>query len=187
MTVSIFVEGGGKGKDLPGQCRRAFRTLLENAGIKASFTVTACGGRGDACRDFRKALRIAGSKPLLLVDSEGPVTTHRAWDHLGNRPAGVRDEQAQLMVQCMETWLVADRASLRAVFGAGVQEDKLPQHANLEAVHKDEMLAKLKAATSHKYSKGQHSFKLLGGLDPTELKKLPRAVQFFEAVEQLGR
>ena len=91
------------------------------------------------------------------------------------------------MAQCMETWLVTDRAQLKAVYKDHFHENKLPRHANLEAVHKDEILAKLNAATGGTYHKGNDSFTLLAGLDPQKLKTLPHASQFFAAVELLGR
>ena len=188
MKVSIFVEGGANRKDLRTRCRQGFSTLLRNAGIKSPFEVVPSGSK--AYEDFCSALQGRGADgvPLLLVDSERPVRpNHGAWQHLGKRPPGVRDEQAQLMAQCMETWLVTDRAQLRAFYGKGFHEGKLPRNADLEAVHKDEMQKSLKSATEDKYHKGNDSFTLLAGLEPQKLKTLPRAAQFFAAVELLGR
>ena len=34
---------------------------------------------------------------------------------------GATDEQAHLMVQCMEAWFLADRETLAAVFGRGLK------------------------------------------------------------------
>jgi hypothetical protein len=188
VKVCIFVEGGANRKDLKARCRQGFSTLLRNAGIKSPFQVVPCGSK--AYDDFCSALQGRGADgvPLLLVDSERPVQpNHGAWEHLGKRPPGVRNEQAQLMAQCMETWIVTGRAQLGASYGADFQENKLPRHADLEAVGKDEIQKKLSSATGDRYHKGEHSFALLAGLDPAELKKLPRARQFFEAVEQLPR
>jgi Domain of unknown function (DUF4276) len=188
VKVAIFVEGGANRKGLRVGCRQAFSTLIRNAGVKAPFQVIPCGSK--AYDDFCSALRGRGADgvPLLLVDSEGPVKPyHGAWEHLGNRPPGVRDVQAQLMAQCMETWLLTDRPQLRAFYSTGFHENKLPRHTNLEDVHKDEIQKSLKNATEGKYHKGNHSFTLLANLDPEKLKTLPRARQFFEAVEQLPR
>lgn len=188
MKVAIYVEGGANRKDLRARCRQGFSALLRNAGINAPFQVIPSGSK--AYDDLCSALQGRGADgvPLLLVDSEGPVKpNHGAWQHLGKRPAGVRDEQAQLMAQCMETWIITGRAQLKTRYGKTFHDNKLPRHANLEAVHKDDILKSLSDATEGAYHKGQHSFELLERLDPTELKKLPRARQFFEAIEQLGR
>lgn len=195
MTVWIFVEGGAKGKDLPRRCREAFRKLVESAGIKTSLKITACGAGSKAYDDFRKALGIRNAElvPMLLVDSEGPVKpNHGAWQHLGKRPPGAQDEQAQLMAQCMETWIVTSRAQLRVFYGKGFRDSALPRvGADLEAIRPAALEEKLKAATrgtiKGAYDKGEHSFELLGRVNPAELKKLPRAAQFFAAVELLGR
>jgi len=188
VKVSIFVEGGANRKDLRARCRQGFSTLLRKAGIQAPFQVIPCGSK--AYDDFCSALQGRGADgvPLLLVDSEGPVQpNHGAWQHLNKRPQGVRDEQAQLMAQCMETWIVTGRAQLKERYGVGFRESALPKRPDLEAVAHHEMQKNLAVATDGAYHKGEHSFTLLAGLDPAELRKLPRARQFFEAVEELGR
>lgn len=70
--------------------------------------------------------------PLLLVDSEEAVASHSVWQHLRSRdrwntPAGARDDQAFLMVQAMETWLLADIVALRRYFGTRLRQSALKQ------------------------------------------------------------
>lgn len=123
MSVTVYVEGGGDSAELKGQCRRGFRELLANAGFGGRLPrVVACGPRNRAFRNFERALRNGDGHPILLVDSEDPVTgadrsdanPSGAWRHLlrrdgWTRPSGAADDQAQLMVTTMETWLLADR------------------------------------------------------------------------------
>jgi hypothetical protein len=72
--------------------------------------IIACGGRDDAFDRFRHAPE--EQHAILLVDSEGPVAT-KPWVHLKARdgwdPGAATDDQAQLMVACMERglWRIA--------------------------------------------------------------------------------
>ena len=183
MKVKLYIEGGGESRSLHSKCREGFRKLLDRAGFRNRMPSTkACGSRHAAYGDFRTALRTAREDdyPVLLVDSEAPVN-QSAWQHLQSRdgwerPVGVDDDQAQLMVQCMETWCVADREALRAFFGAYLRDGILPALNNLEAQVKDSVQEALVNATRdcgrHRgYEKGKRSFELLGHLDPAELER----------------
>ena len=196
MKVSLYIEGGGESRSLQIECRAGFRKLFECAGFMGRMPKThACGSRNRAFDDFNSALRIAEADeyPVLLVDSEGPVTLP-AWQHLARdgwvRPNGVDDDQAQLMVQCMETWCVADRAALRAFFGQCLVPNALPPLNGLEERAKDDVQARLANATrpcgrDRAYAKGNRSFKLLGSLDPAELRNhLPYFVLLCDALQQ---
>lgn len=129
--------------------------------------------------------------PILLVDSEQkvlPSDLDNPLDFLrrhGMPPVkGTTVEQYQLMVRCMETWLVADLDALRKFFSnQNFDPGKLPQHANLETVSPTEMEEQLRAATrrvpSKRYHKGRHAFKILGNVDPNLVgKALPWANRF---------
>src|SRR3972149_394753 len=131
VKVTIYVEGGGDGKYQHIQCRQGFRRLIEKSGFAGKMPgIFACGGRNAAFDDFKTAMNSKSPTdyPMLLVDSEDPIAENiTSWNHLRTRdgwipPNGVSDEQAQLMVTCMETWIMADRAALRNVFGADLQE-----------------------------------------------------------------
>jgi len=145
-------------------------------------SIKACGTRNAAYDDFKTALDAAapGEYPILPVDSEAPVN-QPAWEHLQSRdgwqqPDGAEGDQAQLMVQCMETWCVADRQALREFFGHRLREGVLPALDDLEAKTKDSVQDSPVNATRDcgfqmGYMKGKRSFELLGQLNPAELKK----------------
>ncbi len=153
-------------------------------------STNACGGRNATYDKFKTALRAASRKgeyPVLLVDSEAPVN-EAPWQHLRyrdgwERPAGADDDQAQLMVQCMETWCLADRKTLRNFFGSRLRENALPSLDDLETRAKETVQEALADATrdcgrQRGYEKGRRSFRLLGQLDPAELKEhLPHFVR----------
>jgi hypothetical protein len=96
--------------------------------------LVACGGRNAAFDDFKVALASArkDDRVFLWIDSEDPVADIEAtWQHLKardgwTRPRGATDEQVLFMTTCMETWIVADRATLAEHYGADLQESALP-------------------------------------------------------------
>jgi hypothetical protein len=197
VKVALYIEGGGSSRSLHIECRKAFRELLERAGFGSRMPGTrACGSRNEAFADFRTALSIAGSDeyPILLVDSEGPVS-QPAWSHLKSRdgwdrPAGADDDQAQLMVQCMETWCVADRMALRSFFHQCLTENSLPPLDGIENRAKPDVQDALSHAThqcgrNRRYQKGSRSFDLVAQLDPIELKKyLPHFARLCDVLDR---
>ena len=120
--------------------------------------------------------------PLLLVDSEYLVTTGPSvWRHLKehdgwNKPAGAGHNDAFLMIACMETWIVADRAALKQFFHGCWRDQSLPQWPQLEAVEKTRIFGALKQATAacgkSRYAKGKVSFDLLQSIDPAEVERV---------------
>jgi hypothetical protein len=79
------------------------------------------------------------------------VNASEAWAHLQHRdgwaqPAGTEDDQAQLMVTCMETWVIADRATLRAFFGQCLRENALLPDQNLEERRNDDVQVRREVA-----------------------------------------
>ena len=198
MSVTVFVEGGGN-KATDRACRQAFRSLLTRAGFAGRLpSVIPCGSRNDAYDDFEIALRNGGEYPILLVDSEEIVDNHPdvnpsgAWQHLNERdlwqrPPGANDDQAQLMVTTMETWLIADRQALKAYF-PGMNANALPPDSELENRRKQDVLDKIENATRRSskgaYHKGKHTFDLLGRVDPAELmRQLPHFRRFVAALD----
>lgn len=196
MNVTLYIEGGGDSRSLHIECRRGFRKLLEKASFKERMPSTkASGGRASAFDDFKTALELASGDvyPILLVDSEDAVT-EPAWAHLQERdgwskPDGADDDQAQLMVQCMETWCVADRHALRRFFGQHLQDSALPALNNLEARAKADVQQALEHATrecgrDREYKKGKRSFRLIAELEPRVLKEhLPHFVRLCEVLD----
>ena len=184
MNVRIYIEGGGDQSGLRRQCREAFRTLFDQAGFKEGpLHLIACGGRGAAYRDFCIAVRQKKGYVVLLVDSED-LMIDTPWDHLRKRdgwarPDGVEDDQAQLMVTCMETLVMADREGLRKVFRNCLTEGSLLSETALETKAKRDVQESLEGATKscgkdRKYEKGRRSFQVVEQLNPDTLKlRLP--------------
>ena len=181
VTAKIYIEGGGEGRLQDTRFREAWSTFFGRAGLSGKMPrVIRCGSRLEAFKDFETAVRTprANQIPILLVDSEGPVAEgHTAWQHLKarpddrwDRPAGASDNQAFLMVQLMETWFLADRATLRSYFGNELREQHFKNWPSLENVPKATVLDALSGATAARaksYAKGRVSFELLGRLDPS--------------------
>jgi hypothetical protein len=206
-VVKLYVEGGGYGKALQIECRRGFREFLEKAGLKGKMpAIAACGGRRFAYEDYCTAIA-NGKAAMLLVDSEAPIAAaHQTgkpdewlpWQHLKarqgdgwDRPPGAREADCHLMVQCMESWFLADRQKLKDFFGQGFLDNALPSAAiPVETIAKTAVLDSLKNATRHcqpkgQYGKGDHSFKLLAQLDPAKVVAAsPWAKRFVDILKQ---
>ena len=203
MSVTVYVEGGGDGAGLKARCRRGFQELLKNAGFGGRLPrVVACGSRGVAFDKFETALREGDTYPILLVDSEDLVADANlpdaepggAWRHLaqrddgGQRPPGANDDQAQLMVTTMETWLIADRQAVIAYF-PDMNKNALPPDSELESRRKSDVIDDgLRKATQRsskgRYHKGNHAFDLLGRVNPDELRRrLPHFQRFVAALD----
>jgi hypothetical protein len=79
------------------------------------------------------------------------------------------------MTTCMETWIVADRETLKRHFGHKLQGSALPPATNLENQGRTKIHDKLEHATrkcSNAYRKGKRSFLLVGELNPQALEPL---------------
>lgn len=193
MKIKIYVEGGGDSSALKTRCRAGFRRFFEKAGLTGQMPkVVACGSRENAYDSFRTAVsnnRIQQELPLLLVDSEGPVTSP-PWDHLHmqdgwKQPDAASDGQAHLMVQCMEAWFLADVECLKQFFGQTFNEGALPKNRKIERVTKEKVLKSLKEATRQCPGKGGHSFEILGRLNPTKIRRIaPHAERLLNVLEQ---
>jgi len=193
----LFVEGGGdQNPSLASECRRAFSMLFERAGVKRRPKVVACGGRKRAFDQFCVALAEAKDDVWLLVDAEEPVAgaSFDPWAHVKarpgdgwERPGAATDEQLHLMTVTMETWLVADRAALTAVFGSKLDASKLPaEGAALETKTKAAINTALQQATkptkAGPYGKGAHSFKVLAQVSPDKLRALAWGQRLLDAM-----
>lgn len=199
MKVRIFVEGGGDRGELLTSCRRGFTLFFERAGYRGRMPkVVPCGGRNATFDAFCFALRqaVPDELPLLLVDSEAPVTCS-PWEHVRNRPGDnwqkpptAADNQLHLMVQVMESWFLADRQALEKFYGQGFKPNKLPTASNIETISKQQVYDTLEAATKEtktkgSYSKGSHSFQILGLIDPNKVRQASPnyAKRFFDTLE----
>lgn len=197
VKVKLYIEGGGDSRSLHIECRRGFSKLFEKAGFKGRMPATkACGGRNSAFDDFKIALDVAsaGDYPILLVDSEDAVT-EPPWKHLQKRddwerPEDAGDDQAQLMVQCMETWCMTDHYALKRFFGQHLQESALLPPDRLEERAKVDIQQALEHATrecgrDRTYRKGKRSFRLIAELNPRVLSDhLPHFVGLCEVLDK---
>ena len=157
--------------------------------------VVACGPRREAYNRFKTAFaaRQPGDFVVLLVDSERPMRLPQTWQHLGEppdkwvTPTGADEDNAHLMVQCMEAWLITDPHALAAHFGSDFRKSALPSNENVEQVPKKDLLDGLAAAIGatkeRRYHKGRHSFALLERIHPTLVEKAsPHARRFLDAM-----
>jgi len=194
--VKIYVEGGGNSKELRSRCREGFAKLLGRASFSGRMPrIVACGSRNATFDRFSTAMvgPPSAGHPILLVDSEDPISKP-PWEHLNlrdkwARPKGASDDQAQLMVTCMETWVMADHDALRTCFGANLQENALLPVAGLEERSRDDTQDALEHATRNcgrtkKYTKGKRSFQVLGKLNPDTLRQhLPHFQRLIETLQ----
>ena len=199
MSAIIYIEGGGDHNEkLATQFRRSWKKFFQAADLQGNLPRVVRGGsRDDTFKRFASAVRKPNPKrlPLLLVDSEGAIATGQSvWSHLQTRdewvrPHGTTEDQAFLMVQAMETWLVADRESFQRYFGEGFNLAALPMWQNLETVPKEDLFESIKKATrrcSTPYAKGKVSFDLLAATAPNQVSAAcPHAKRLLDHLAQV--
>ena len=189
MSARIYIEGGAKGpdsKEIKIRCQEAFHKLLDKMGIKRKPRLKACGGRQSVYDDFCTAhASQTADYVAMLIDSEDPITdVEKTWAHLESvttvpkwdKPNGAIDEQVLFMTTCMETWLIADRATLRQHYGDKLQETALFPLNDLEKRQRHAVQDAIINATrkcSNAFKKGERSYAVLGKLNPSGLDSLP--------------
>lgn len=175
--VIVYLEGGGKGKEGPAALRQGMTEFLGRVVDRRRIQVICCGAV--PVQEYR-ACKLASPSDhrVLLVDSEAPVDGSPAQvvaSRAGRAAGELVDDDCLLMVQCMESWLVADAAALEAFFGAGFRKSALPRRKNIEDEPKDQVLGKLRAAVAktakQKYHKINHGAVLLGKIDPSVVRQ----------------
>ena len=176
--IEIYMEGGGDRRDGKVALRQGMDALLAPLKLAAErkalhWKLVCCGSRNAALRAFRNATTTNRDACVaLLVDAEGPVSENPG-EHLATRDGwdvAFADEDAfHLMVQVMETWIVADADALAAYYGRGFRRNALPGAQNLEDVSKPEIERALRRATERttkgRYHKIRHARHLLGRID----------------------
>ena len=197
MTAKLYIEGGGDAKSLEVRFREGWKRFFERAGVGRRVKIVRGGGRRQTFDRFVTAVTepSPGNLPILVVDGENAVQpNHSVWEHLRAednwpRPPTADDDQAFLMVQCMETWFLADRKALRRHFGAGFRKKKLKEWPQLEAVSKAAVLSALDRATaqcSKRYGKGRVSFELLAKIDASRVAAAcPHAKDLIDRLKSL--
>lgn len=181
VAVRVVMEGGGDDRSGKTELRASLSAFIKKAlGACDMPKIIAAGGRDMAFKTFKS---VANENPdefiILLVDSEDAVTEKDStWQHLKkrdnwDRPANAADEQAHMMVRCMEAWFLADRAALSAYFDKGFNENALPKTANIEDIERGEAAAVISRAAKEtrkkQYSKSD-GLKILGLIDPAKVQ-----------------
>lgn len=199
MSVAIYMEGGGDGRDTKDALRRGMEVFLEPikqaARDKAMrWKLVCCGPRNEAYRRFRNALQEEDhGVVVLLVDAEGPLVTD-AGSHLHTRDGwdvtSIDDNLIHLMVQTMEAWIVADGSALRAYYGQHFNAGALPKAADLENVGKRDLETALRRATRHTqkgdYHKIRHASDLLRRMNAETVRaRCAHCQRLFDDLAQL--
>ena len=136
---------------------------------------------------------------MNLVDSEQRVTAATAREHLRQRPEDgwdlsfASEDRVHLMIQAMETWVVADTRALAHYYGEGFDESKLPETDELESVSKGSIAGALRAATENsarrRYHKIWHARDLLRQMNPATVQdRCPACRRLFQTLTaEIGR
>ena len=141
--------------------------------------------RTDCRRGFNEFLRSAGIRAF----PRSHLKQRDDWD----KPATAPDSDCHLMVQEMESWLVADPETLKAYFGKDFDPTQLPSaDAPIEDLSKDQIARSLAAAArktkQQGYQKGRDSFRLLETVNGTlVVARSGWAKRFVEGVRQAKR
>ena len=198
MSVAIYMEGGGDGGNGRAALRRGMDGLLgplkELARRRAiRWRLVCCGPRNEAFRRYRDAVESTeDTVVVLLVDAEEPVTlTPR--NHLQNRDRWqlgfATDDKVHLMVQTMETWIIADPDALAGYYGQGFNAGALPMRPNLEEEPKRDVERSIVRATENtqrgRYHKIRHASDLLQRMDAETVKARCRHCR--RLFDELGR
>ncbi len=196
----LFVEGGGKDNTkLSRKCSEGFHKFLDKAGFQGKQpTIFASGGRTQAFKDFRNAIKM-GKNAILLVDSEDKVKEKSPWKHLQQRegtqfiiPEDATDDQCNLMVVMMESWFLADKKVLVDFYGQGFNQNALPKRTDIENISKKDVYDALFNATAHCKTKKPYSeknkkdsFTILSKIDPEKVREASTwADRFLNNLEQ---
>lgn len=191
MSVCVFVEGGGDQRRTRIACRKAFGAFFgKMLGHGPRPRVEACGSRNEAYRDFcRSVQHDPDNLAILLVDAEGPVAAGKTrCEHLRDQDGWTNrmpEAQVHLMVQCMESWFLADRATLQGFYGQGFRPNALPGNPEVEEIPKRAVMDGLARTTRDtvkgEYHKTRHGFPILENLDPAKVSDgSPNARTFFD-------
>lgn len=196
--ITIFMEGSGRGsrRHLRLGMAAFLQPLAQAARGKAlPLNVVPCGSRGNTFRGFRDTVNSADpqERPIPLIDSEALVTLP-ARAHLrktdGWDLSFALQHTFHLMVQVMETWILADPYALAECYGQNFNVGRLPKLADLEQEPKTRVKKALNDA-SKRTGKGvddktKHASELLKLLNQERVKDRCRhCKRFFEATERI--
>lgn len=200
-SILIFIEGEGGGREgsskrqhLDGAFRESWRQFLQPLADLAKnrrirFRCVSGGSGATTFDKFAKPLpEQAGALRILLIDSEGPVNdVARPWGALPQltRPQWATDGHCYLIVQCVETWLLADPDALRAHYDRPkpcFRPDRIRAWPALERIPKSTVQTALEEATAGCGAKayGHADGNLLIAIvDRQKLMNLPSVARLF--------
>lgn len=201
--ILVYIEGkgggsGSKRKYNDGEFRQSWKKFLQPLADLArehKIVFFKCiPGRGgtDTAETFENPLPIhKGALRILLVDSEIPVSDiSKPWDALKRKaPTWADDKNCYLMVQCLETWLLADVESLKVHYNKPkkcFKENKIKAWSNLETTDRKTLQGALEQATadcSNSYSHADGNL-LIAVVQRDKLKTLPSVARLFEDLER---
>ena len=198
--ITIFMEGGGSGAQSAAAIRRGMDEFLGSAKNSARmgglrWNLVPCGSRENACRRFREALNQTPESvaTILLVDAEAEVKTDPR-EHLLRQDGwdlrAAPEEAVHLMVQVMETWIVADPDELARYYGQGFKTAKLSGRIDLEQEPKTQVQSGLKEATRRtgkgRYNKISHASELLARIRPARVQaRCQHCKRLFEELDRI--
>ena len=187
--VRIYFEGDAS-------LRPGFRELFKGlGGAKLRLNLIACGA--DFVADFVSGVkRNPNALNILLQDAEGPYSPAVAQEtrrRINRYDSGQRiaDDQLHFMVPLMESWFLADRATLRNYYGPGFAENRLPANRQVEEILKEDVINDLANATRDtakgRYHKTRHAPELLARIDAARVRAAaPIGARLFRLLEQLN-
>ena len=184
MTTKIYVEGGGDNRDTIVRCKRicrAAKRFARRIGDPLSSRVAAEVKHLIASRSLLKTAR-RENNPHCWLTQEGAVDPSAApatylhardrWDF-----SQLPGDRVFLMVQAMEAWFLADRNTLAAYYGEGLNWKALPfDELHIESIPKNQLEPALVNATratktKGRYNKTRHAFALLVAIDPIKVER----------------
>ncbi len=172
--VRIYYEGDRALK--PGF--RAFLREIGNVATPRRWSIRLIEAKGRPVRDYHKARRAnPDAWNVLLLDSEGAMISPA--EHCERKGLSGLSDSVFWMVQCMESWFLADPGALKNYYGEdGFRESALKRNPSVEQIAKSDVLSCLRSATREtakgQYHKTAHAPQLLEKIDPDLVRKASR-------------
>ena len=180
------MEGGGDSADDKASLRRGMSELLGALREAARqerlhWKVVPCGGRNATYDAFLNATKTwPDTVNVLVIDSEAPVANlNLPRTHLKQRDgwdlAAIQEDSIHLMIQVMDTWIIADADALANYCEQHFQKRALPQTQNLEGIEKEQIYNALERATARTqkgaYRRIRHAADLFANIDPVIVRR----------------
>jgi hypothetical protein len=166
--IRIYYEGAA-------ELREGFRSFfreIETANEGHPPKCIAGRGREQAIADFRKAIaKHSEALNCLLIDSDTADTGHlfETICQPQRVPEAFKD-RVFWMVECMESWFLADIQAVGQYYQADLAE-ALRGNPRVEEIPKRDVLRRLKAATNGRYHKTQDAPHLLKRIRPDRVRQ----------------